>query len=271
MNPTADEPDLDALEAAIGVSFRDRRLLLAALTHRSHINEVERPDSDDNERLEFLGDALVDFVAAAYLYRLRTESREGDLTAIRAALVCERALARYARQLSLGRHIRLGRGEAASGGRDRPALLCDAFEALVGALYLDRGLAAARRLVMRFLECELESLLAEQQFKDAKSRFQEHAQHRWQITPHYETVAESGPDHAKHFEVRVHVASAVWGTGEGPSKSSAARRAAVAALRRLEEVGRPVEWSQAGGGEALPLREREPDRLSPADADDGAD
>jgi ribonuclease-3 len=237
--------DLDTVESALGFRFADRRLLRSALTHRSHLNEIVDEGHEDNERLEFLGDALLDFVAGVYLYRELPDAREGELTAIRAALVCEPALARYARSLDLGRHILLGRGEESSGGRDRSALLCDAFEAMVGALYLDQGLETASELLMRFLEPELEDVLREQRVKDAKSRFQEVIQHQLQITPHYVTIGESGPDHAKTFVVEVYVGDEAWGSGSGPSKARAARQAAIAALARLSAE------DEASGGEAL--------------------
>jgi ribonuclease-3 len=224
---------LAELESAFGVRFDDRGLLRTAVTHRSYLNEVAEPDSGDNERLEFLGDALLDFVAADFLYRLLPQAREGELTALRAALVCERALADYATDLELGRFLRLGRGEAAGGGRYRPAILCNAFEALVGALYLDQGYGAAEVFVMSFLEPELTDVLKGRRLKDAKSALQELTQRLWQVTPVYLTVDESGPDHQKQFVVAVKVGDDVLGTGEGGSKTMAARLAAQEALDRL--------------------------------------
>ncbi len=241
-----DRLGLQDLEAEIGVRFSDRSLLEVALTHRSHVNESAGV-GEDNERLEFLGDALLDFVAGVFLYRELPEAREGELTALRAALVCEPALARYARQLALGDYVRLGRGEEASGGRSRAALLCDVFEAVVGALYLDQGLETAVDFAMRFLTPELELVLREHRVKDAKSHFQELIQHRLQITPHYVTIGETGPDHAKTFEVEVYVGDEPWGTGTGPSKSSAARKAALAALARLERDLKTAEFDGANG------------------------
>jgi ribonuclease III len=234
MPTEAEAAPLEALETVVGRAFHDRRLLLTAVTHRSYLNEVEVPDSEDNERLEFLGDALVDFVAGDYLYRTLPAAREGELTALRSALVCESALATFARALDLGAYLRLGRGEAASGGRTRPAILCNTFEALVGALYLDGGFGAAEALVMAFFRAELPEVIAEQRMTDAKSRFQELAQRTWQITPHYRTVSESGPDHAKHFVVTVVLGEETWGVGEGSSKAIGARQAALHALARFE-------------------------------------
>jgi ribonuclease-3 len=232
--PSHREPaSLAALEAALGVPFRDPGLLLTALTHRSYLNEVGAPETTDNERLEFLGDAVVDFVTAELLYRRLPAAREGQLTALRSALVCEEALAEFARRLDLGRYLRLGRGEDASGGRERSAILCNAFEALVGAVYLDQGFVVAEDFVLRQIGSEADAVLSQHTVIDTKSRFQEHAQRVWQTTPQYRTVAESGPDHAKQFIVQVLVGEEVWGVGEGASKSTAARRAAQAALDRV--------------------------------------
>ncbi len=225
--------ELARLEAAIGVSFQDRWLLLAAVTHRSYLNEVQAPDTPDNERLEFLGDAFLDFVAGDYLYHRLPDAREGTLTAVRSSLVRQETLARFARELELGGFLRLSRGEAASGGRARPGILCDAFEALVGALFVDQGPAIGRAFVLRFLAPEAEAVLRGQRLQDAKSQFQELAQSRWQVTPHYQTLAETGPDHARTFVVQVCVGEAAWGAGEGRSKSEAAQRAALAAVDRL--------------------------------------
>jgi ribonuclease III len=232
--PTPDPTDLEPLAIALGHRFRDGRLLLTAVTHRSFLNEMGAADATDNERLEFLGDAFVDLAAAEHLYRRLPEAQEGVLTALRAALVCKATLARFARQLGLGHYLRLGRGEAAGGGRDRPTILGDTFEAVVGALYLDGGAEAARDLVLRFLEPEAESVLAEQTFQDAKSAFQEQIQQRWHVTPYYATVAEEGPQHERVFVVEVRVGQEVWGVGTGRSKAEAARWAARVALERIE-------------------------------------
>jgi ribonuclease III len=233
MNTERDSMPPAGLEAALGVRFADPRLLLTAMTHRSYLNEAEQPDTEDNERLEFLGDALVDFIAADYLYRVLPASREGELTTLRSALVCEPKLAEFARRLDLGAYLRLGRGEAASGGRQRPAILCDGFEALVGALYLDQGFAIAETAVMGFFRPEVDALVARRGVKDAKSLFQELAQRVWQITPEYRTIAEHGPDHDKSFEVTVYLGDDAWGSGEGRSKADAARHAALRAVERL--------------------------------------
>lgn len=247
MSPMPEPPDLDALEAALGLRFADRRLLLMALTHRSYLNESGPVDVQDNERLEFLGDALIDFVAGDYLYRRLPEAREGELTTLRASLVCEPALAGFARLLDLGAYLRLGRGEIAGGGRGRQTLLCNGFEAMVGAIFLDQGLDAAEQLVMRFLAPELDTVLQRQRLKDAKSRFQELAQREWQTTPRYITLEASGPDHAKSFVVQVKVGDVAWGRGEGRSKAIAAQLAAAEALERVMVEGALVEAESVRG------------------------
>jgi ribonuclease-3 len=230
-------PDLDALQSDLGLRFKDPLLLRSAFTHRSYLNEVESDEASDNERLEFLGDALVDFVAAEYLYREHSEADEGLLTRLRSALVCEPTLAGFARQLDLGSLLRMGRGEEANGGRRRDAVLCDAFEALVGAVFLDRGFEASERLVLRFIVPELEIVLARRRLKDAKSRFQELAQQRWRITPDYRISDVSGPDHAKTFVVEARLDGEILGRGRGASKAAAAQIAAEAALQEIEDRG----------------------------------
>ena len=232
----AGQAEAGALEIRLGLVFKDRRLLLGALTHGSYRNEFGGVDLPDNERLEYLGDAVVDFLAAGLLFRRLPEAREGELTALRAALVCEASLARFARQLDLGASLRLGRGEAASGGRERSTLLCDAFESVIGALYLDSGLAAAAPVVEGLLSPALDLVLAERSSKDVKSSFQELAQRRWQQTPQYVTVEASGPDHARTFIVEARIADTVWGRGSGRSKAGAARAAAEEALARAAMI-----------------------------------
>lgn len=238
------------LESRIGYRFDDATLLRTALTHRSYLNEVESPDSDDNERLEFLGDALLDFVAGEYLFSRMPTAHEGELTALRSQLVCESALASFARDIDLGHHIRVGRGELSSGGRDRPAILCNTFEALIGAMYLDGGLDAAAPFALRFFRREADRALDGRGLKDAKSQFQETAQRVWQITPQYRTVGESGPDHDKRFRVAVVVGEALWGVGEGRSKSVAARRAAQEALARFQASGGELPEQTGDDGES---------------------
>ncbi len=230
-----EQSDLDELQAILGVRFRERSLLESALTHRSYLNEhPDVPGLTDNERLEFLGDAVLDFVVGEYLFRHYPHHREGELTFLRAALVQTQMLAQFAERIHVGRFIRMGRGEEQSGGRKRKGLLADVFEALVGAIYLDQGLERVRTwLVERFIEPSLPEIEERALVKDPKSRFQEQAQTIFGITPVYELVHEEGPDHAKLFTMQVRLGDDVWGVGQGPSKQAATQAAAEDALRRL--------------------------------------
>ena len=223
---------LDDFLARTGLQFSDLFLLRRALTHRSYLNE--HPDElQDNERLEFLGDAVLDFVTGAYLYNRFPEMSEGKLTRLRAALVRTEQLAGFAAELGVGEVMRLGRGEAEAGGRARQRLLCATFEAILGALYLDRGLEAVRAFVEPLLAQGAQRVQAEQADVDAKSLLQEWAQAELGRTPYYRTAEISGPDHAKSFTVEVYIGSEVYGTGTGRNKQAAAQAAAVEALRRV--------------------------------------
>lgn len=221
-----------ALAQRLNLPFRDLRLLTRALTHRSYVNE--HPDvPQDNERLEFLGDAVLDFVVGAWLYDHFPEMAEGQLTRMRSALVRTEQLAAFARQLNLGPAMRLGRGELNGGGRDRDALLCDTFEALVGALYLHGDIPAVRAFVVPLLEQAADDLVLQPDIYDAKSRLQEWTQANKLGIPRYETRSANGPDHAKTFIVDVYIQGKVAGTGSGPNKQAAAQNAAAAALVQI--------------------------------------
>jgi ribonuclease-3 len=227
--------EISELEQKLNINFRDKSLLLRALTHRSYLNEHPDFSFEDNERLEFLGDAVLDFVTGEYLYHRFPELKEGSLTSLRSALVRRETLARFAQQIDLGNHLLMGHGEAESGGRQRAGTLCAAFEALVGALYLDQGLESLADLLGPLIGPEIDRTLENHSHKDAKSLLQEMAQGRMHRTPRYRTVAESGPDHAKEFTVQVLIGGEVYGEGYGPSKQQAAQAAAQKALVRLEE------------------------------------
>jgi ribonuclease-3 len=222
------------LEKILGVEFDDKSLLKRALTHRSYLNEHPDFAFEDNERLEFLGDAVLDFLTGEYLYHRFPELAEGPLTNLRSSLVRREALAQFAEQVGMGHYLLLGHGEAASGGRHRPANLCATFEAVVGALYLDQGIQAVRDFVEPLIGPEVIRILEEQLDKDDKSRLQELAQGKLHCTPHYSTIDESGPDHAKVFTVQVSICGTVYGQGSGHSKQQAAQAAAQQALERLE-------------------------------------
>lgn len=218
------------LSRRLGLPFSNLALLTRALTHRSYVNE--NPDSvEDNERLEFLGDAVLDFVVGAWVYNRFPEMREGELTKIRSAIVRNDQLAIFARRLHLGGALRLGRGEFTSGGSQRDGLLGSLFEALIGALYLDAGLVVVEAFVHPLLEESQEYILDE--IHDPKSRLQEWAQSEKLGTPQYVTISSTGPDHAKVFEVEVRIQGLAYGRGHGSSKQVAARIAAQTALESL--------------------------------------
>ena len=237
MTMTTSEPA--DLEQQLGLDFGDKSLLHRALTHRSYLNEHPDFPFEDNERLEFLGDAVIDFVTGEYLYHRFPELPEGPLTNLRSALVRGETLAFFAREIDLGRYLRMGNGESESGGRERPTVLGDAFEALAGGLYLDQGLQAVIEFLTPFIDAEVARTLHGQWDKDAKSRLQELAQSQMRHTPRYMTVSETGPDHAKEFTVQVVIAGRPYGLGTGHSKQQAAQAAAQASLELIEaEVAR---------------------------------
>jgi ribonuclease-3 len=217
-----------------GIAFRNPSLLQRALTHRSYINE--HPETlQDNERLEFLGDAALDFVTATWLYHRYPEMDEGDLTRLRSSLVRTEQLAEFAKELGLGEVLRLGRGEEASGGRNRPAILCDAFEAVIGALYLDSGLNAIFHFMETRFEQAADAVLEDEALLDPRSQLQIWAQAEHGETPRYETIASFGPDHEREFVVEVVVAEGLRGEGRGHSKQEAAQRAAANLLSQLNQ------------------------------------
>jgi ribonuclease-3 len=218
------------LSQRLGLPFSNLALLTRALTHRSYVNE--NPDSlEDNERLEFLGDAVLDFIVGAWVYNRFPEMSEGELTKIRSALVRNEQLAVFARKLNLGRALRLGRGEFTSGGHEREGLLGSLFEALIGALYLDSGLRAVEAFVHPLLD-EAQGFVLDE-IHDPKSLLQEWAQSEKLGTPQYVTVGSTGPDHAKVFELEVRIQGVTYGRGHGSSKQVAARIAAQTALEAL--------------------------------------
>ena len=227
----------EELEAAQGLFFRDKSLLIRALTHRSHLNESQTAAALDNERLEFLGDAVLDFLTGEFLYHRFPEMREGELTNLRSALVKRETLARFAREIELGEYMFISKGERAAGGQRRVPLLAGAFEALVGALYLDQGLDAVQGFWQRFAEPHLHRILQGRLAKDAKSLLQELSQATFQLKPTYHIVDQSGPDHAKHFVIRVQIGERVLGSGRGNTKQSAEQEAARLALDVLAAEG----------------------------------
>lgn len=243
---TADD-SLDGLEVALGYSFTDKKLAVQALTHRSRAHEGAReggPDGAedaarmDNERLEFLGDAVVGLAAAEWLYRRYPELTEGELTRLRAALVSRGHLGDVAEGMGLGKHLRLGRGEERSGGRKKPALLANAMEAVLGAVYLDGGMEGVRRVVERHVMERSAGTLREQLRTgagtgDSKSALQELLQARKQGQPEYRTTGESGPDHRKEFFVEVWCGGRAVAQGAGRNRKAAEQEAARQAMEIL--------------------------------------
>jgi ribonuclease III len=221
------------LSQALGYSFRDPLRLQAALIHTSYVNERPGRGLESNERLEFLGDAVLGVVVAHRLYELRPESAEGELTVMRAWLVRQSTLARWARQVGVGPHLLLGRGEARGGGRDRPALLSRGFEALIGSIYLDGGLDAAHTVLLPFIDQDIQAGFTPQRVVDAKSRLQHTTQARFESTPVYNVVDHTGPGHAPMFVVEVKAGPEILARGTGHSKRAAQQAAAHAALQQL--------------------------------------
>lgn len=231
----SEQGELAELEAAIGLQFRDRELLRQALIHRSFVHEQPEKVQGSNERMEFLGDAALDLVIAEELYRRFPEATEGELTNLRSALVRTDTLAHLAGQIDLGRYLYLGRGEEASGGRSRWPNVGRAYEALIGAIYLDQGIEACRAFLLRQISDDLIGA-AQRGRRDYKSALQELAQAQFGHTPVYRVVRALGPDHDKIFTVEVLIGDRAAGRGEGRSKQTAEQFAAAAALQALSEA-----------------------------------
>ena len=227
---------MEDLERKLEYVFHRRELLAEALSHSSYANEHRAAGLRSNERLEFLGDAVLGFVTAEFLFRQHPDLPEGDLTRIRAALVCEQSLYEAAQRLDLGRHLKLGRGEEGGGGRRRPSILADAMEAVFAAVYLDGGIAAADALIHRLLlDAEREEVVEERR-RDYKTALQELVQRQADQVLTYHMIGEAGPDHDKTFQAEVQLNGQPVGTGTGHSKKEAEQAAARAALEALEEV-----------------------------------
>ena len=225
---------MKTLEEKIGYAFRDRTLLENALTHSSYANEHRDKGMPSNERLEFLGDSILGLVVADHLYRNRPDLPEGDLTRIRAALVCEGSLVEVAKALDLGSYLKLGRGEESGGGRKRPSIQADAVEAMLAAVYLDGGIGQARKLIHNLILNQEREKIANG--RDFKTALQELVQRESGQVLSYRLVGESGPDHAKTFSMEVLLNGQPVGSGEGRSKKEAEQAAAKAAVEKLEKT-----------------------------------
>ncbi len=225
------EEIVHALEERIGYRFREPVLLKQALTHSSYANELKINKGQDYERLEFLGDAVLELVSSDFLFKAHPEKPEGQLTKLRSSMVCEPALAYCARDIDLGQFIFLGKGEDATGGRYRESITSDVMEAIIGAIYLDAGLEEAKRFIDRFILSDLED---KQLFYDSKTILQEHVQKKGQGQLHYMLLAESGPEHDKVFRAGAYIDDRLIGEGEGRTKKAAEQQAAYQALLSIK-------------------------------------
>ncbi|MBR2893914.1 MAG: ribonuclease III [Clostridia bacterium] len=223
--------NMSEFEKVIGYEFKNKSLLETALTHSSYANE-KQTGKDCNERLEFLGDSVLGFVTAEYLFSEYKNRPEGEMTKLRAAVVCEKSLFKFADQIELGKYIMLGKGEEQTGGRNRPSVVSDAFEAVVAAIYLDGGMDAAKEYILKFIK---DAVKKEVGFKDNKSLLQEKIQRDKNNVLVYEEVGEEGPDHDKTFVFQVKLNGEVVGLGKGKSKKEAEQNAAGIALEKIDE------------------------------------
>lgn len=225
--------NLKELEGKIGYQFHDMKLLKNALTHSSYANEHRMPRFENNERLEFLGDAVLELVSSEFLFRSKKRMVEGEMTKMRASLVCEPTLAFCTREINLGSYLLLGKGEELTGGRQRDSVVSDAMEALIGAIYLDGGFASAKEFIERFILSDLEH---KQLFFDSKTILQEMVQSKENGELTYELLHEEGPDHDKRFVVEVMIGKEPAGRGTGRTKKAAEQEAAYVAIKKLKKL-----------------------------------
>ena len=218
---------MEEFQQVIGYQFQNKNLLRQALTHSSYANEKHMHRLSDNERLEFLGDAVLEIISSEYLFNTYQDKPEGDLTKLRASIVCEPTLALCTKEMDLGKYLYLGKGEDMTGGRSRKSILSDALEAVIGAIYLDGGFASAKEFILRFILTDIEH---KQLFYDSKTILQEMVQAKYKETLVYELIKEEGPDHNKRFTVNVVLGEKVLGSGSGRTKKAAEQEAAYRAL-----------------------------------------
>lgn len=224
--------NLSVFMQTIGYDFKDISLLEVALTHSSYANEQKKVNCCDNERMEFLGDAVLELSSSDYIYKNHSEMAEGKMTRLRASIVCEPTLALCARAIKLDTFIRLGKGEELTGGRSRDSIVSDACEAVIGAIYLDGGFANAKEFIHRFILKDLEN---KKLFFDSKTILQEIVQANFKEVISYHLVGEEGPDHNKIFRVAVHIGEEEYGVGEGRTKKAAEQEAAYISILKLHE------------------------------------
>lgn len=227
-------PDFVAFSSAINVPFNDLNLLVEALTHRSYPNEHREYTGNHNERLEFLGDAVLELATTDFLFKKFPANSEGELTSYRAALVNTASLAESAQMLRINDFLLLSKGEARDTGRAREVILANAFEAIIGAIYLDSGYVSAETFIAKNLYGKIHEVITKRLYQDAKSRFQEIAQEKHAITPNYKTLSEEGPDHAKRFIIGVFIGMEEIARGEGQSKQEAEQAAAQNGLDKMK-------------------------------------
>lgn len=226
------QPDLKEFQKQIGINFKDEKMLTQAFVHRSYINENRNSGLSHNERLEFLGDAVLELVITDFLYKKYTNKAEGEMTAYRSALVNADTCASIATKLGMGNYLLLSKGESKDTGRARQYILANALEALIGAIYIDQGMEKAHEFIENNFTPMIEQIISEGSHVDSKSLFQEKAQEFEGITPSYKTIKESGPDHEKKFTVGVYIGKDLIATGEGESKQDAEQEAAKVALAK---------------------------------------
>lgn len=224
------------VEKVLGTKIKGTTLFTVAFTHRSYLNEHPKYKNPSNERLEFLGDAVLQLLSSEFLYNKYPESPEGDLTNYRAAIVCTKSLAKEAKRLGYGAFLLLSNGEEATGGRNREYILANTFEAVLGALYLEQGIEFCKEFVEKELLYKLEDIVKNKKYKDAKSDFQEMSQEKKSVTPVYKVLDSWGLDHEKTFKVGVFLENEEWGVGEGKSKQKAEQQAALNALDKLKAL-----------------------------------
>ena len=226
------QKSMDELQERIGYRFKNKNLLRQALTHSSYANEKHMSKLSDNERLEFLGDAVLEIVSSEFLFQNYPKMPEGDLTKLRASIVCEPTLALCTKEMDLGKYLFLGKGEDMTGGRKRKSILSDALEALIGSIYLDGGFASAKEFILKFILTDIEH---KQLFYDSKTILQEVVQASYKEELNYRLVGEDGPDHDKHFVVEARIGETFIGRGEGHTKKAAEQEAAYQALLKLKQ------------------------------------
>lgn len=230
------EQDLQKLQEIIKLKFKNIKLLETALTHRSYLNESNDDKLENNERLEFLGDAVLELIITEYLFHKYQDKPEGELTSFRAATVKTESLAETAIQLKLGEYIKLSRGEELTGGRTKPYLLANTFEALLGAIYLDQGYEIAKNFIYQTLTTKIANIIKYRLDIDSKSKLQILSQEIFEYTPKYELISEEGPDHNKIFTMSIVIKNEQFGQGKGKSKQEAEQNAAAEAIKRIEDI-----------------------------------